>query len=59
MKQARLPDDFSFSQENMWALEWLWDSLGPRLRSFLQEITQEMENTTGVWVSPPYNESVY
>ncbi|KAM9363740.1 uncharacterized protein ABDE67_019425 [Symphorus nematophorus] len=37
-------------KENMWALEWLWDSLsssGERLSSFLQEVTQEMANTTG------------
>ncbi|XP_026214861.1 uncharacterized protein zgc:112980 isoform X2 [Anabas testudineus] len=34
-------------KENMWALEWLWDSLGLRLKTFLQEITQEMENTKG------------
>ncbi|XP_044040772.1 uncharacterized protein zgc:112980 isoform X2 [Siniperca chuatsi] len=36
-------------KENVWALEWLWDSLSSsaeRLSSFLQEITQEMENTT-------------
>ncbi|XP_071359418.1 uncharacterized protein [Trachinotus anak] len=37
-------------KENVWALRWLWDSLSSnpeRLNSFLQEITQEMENTTG------------
>nr|XP_046227319.1 uncharacterized protein zgc:112980 [Scatophagus argus]XP_046227330.1 uncharacterized protein zgc:112980 [Scatophagus argus] len=36
-------------KDNLWALEWLWDSLSSnagRLSSFLQEITQEMENTT-------------
>ncbi|XP_047189915.1 uncharacterized protein zgc:112980 [Scophthalmus maximus] len=36
-------------QENVWALWWLWDSLScdaERLNSFLQEITQEVENTT-------------
>lgn len=43
----------SVSQENVWALWWLWDSLScdaERLNSFLQEITQEVENTTGVCV---------
>ncbi|XP_054460542.1 uncharacterized protein zgc:112980 isoform X2 [Anoplopoma fimbria] len=37
-------------KDNMWALGWLWDSLSSnpeRLTSFLQEISQEMENTTG------------
>ncbi|XP_051242575.1 uncharacterized protein zgc:112980 isoform X2 [Dicentrarchus labrax] len=36
-------------KENVWALEWLWDSLSSsaeRLSSFLQEVTQELENTT-------------
>ncbi|XP_037621769.1 uncharacterized protein zgc:112980 isoform X2 [Sebastes umbrosus] len=36
-------------KENVWALGWLWDSLSSspeRLRSFLQEVSQEMENTT-------------
>ncbi|XP_040003163.1 uncharacterized protein zgc:112980 isoform X2 [Xiphias gladius] len=36
-------------KENVWALRWLWDSLSSnaeRRSSFLQEITQEMENTT-------------
>lgn len=31
----------------MWALEWLWDSLGIRLESFAKEISQEIENTPG------------
>lgn len=38
-------------QENLWALEWLWDTLpftAERLASFSQEVTQEMENTTGL-----------
>ncbi|KAK2817303.1 hypothetical protein Q5P01_025494 [Channa striata] len=33
-------------KENVWALEWLWDSLGLRLRSFVQQVTQEMEIAT-------------
>ncbi|KAM7010123.1 uncharacterized protein LKV04_001959 [Tautogolabrus adspersus] len=34
-------------QENVWAQEWLWETLSvERLGSFVQEITQEMENTT-------------
>lgn len=35
----------------MWALEWLCDHLSfntERLSSFLQEVTEEMENTAGV-----------
>lgn len=38
-------------QENLWALEWLWDTLPfteERLASFSQEVTQEVENTTGL-----------
>lgn len=38
-------------QENLWALEWLWDTLpftAERLASFSQEVTQEMENTAGL-----------
>lgn len=38
-------------QENLWALEWLWDTLpftAERLASFSQEVMQEMENTTGL-----------
>ncbi|KAI3353334.1 hypothetical protein L3Q82_019875, partial [Scortum barcoo] len=47
-------------KDNVWAVEWLWDYLPPeRLRSFLQEITQEVENTAGVWAPCLYNESVY
>ncbi|XP_062243680.1 uncharacterized protein zgc:112980 [Platichthys flesus] len=37
-------------QENQWALWWLWESLSSnveRLNSFLQEITQEVDNATG------------
>lgn len=35
-------------KDNVWAVEWLWDYLPPeRLRSFLQEVTQEVENTAG------------
>lgn len=44
-------DNFSVSQENLWALEWLCVHLSfnaERLSSFLQEVTQEMENTAGV-----------
>lgn len=41
----------------MWAVEWLWESLGLRLQSFLLEITQEMENTRGVSVSSLDHES--
>lgn len=36
-------------KDNAWALQWLWDSLsssGERLSSFLQELGQEMTNTT-------------
>uniref|UniRef100_A0A3Q3LDB4 Zgc:112980 n=1 Tax=Mastacembelus armatus TaxID=205130 RepID=A0A3Q3LDB4_9TELE len=36
-------------KENVWALEWLWNHLScdtERLNSFVQEITQEMLNTT-------------
>nr|XP_019962407.1 PREDICTED: uncharacterized protein LOC109642172 [Paralichthys olivaceus] len=36
-------------KENVWALWWLWDTLSSnaeRLNSFLQEVTQEVENTT-------------
>ncbi len=45
-----LPSNISVFQENVWALKWLWDSLSSsaeRLSSFLQEIKEEMENTTG------------
>lgn len=38
-------------QENLWALQWLWDTLpftAERLASFSQEVTQEMENTAGL-----------
>ncbi|XP_029984256.1 uncharacterized protein LOC115414923 isoform X2 [Sphaeramia orbicularis] len=37
-------------KNNGWALRWLWESLSStsdRFNSFLQEITQEVENTTG------------
>ncbi|XP_031719069.1 uncharacterized protein LOC116392067 isoform X1 [Anarrhichthys ocellatus] len=36
-------------KDNMWALRWLWDRLSSspeRLRSFVQESSQEVENTT-------------
>ncbi|XP_067352949.1 uncharacterized protein zgc:112980 isoform X2 [Channa argus] len=34
-------------KDNVWALEWLWDGLGLRLKSFQQEVKQEMEIATG------------
>ncbi|XP_058496558.1 uncharacterized protein zgc:112980 [Solea solea] len=37
-------------KENVWALWWLWDSLSfnkERLNAFLEDVTQEMENTAG------------
>lgn len=46
-----LSNNISVSQENLWALEWLWDDLSfstERLTSFMQEVTQEMEHATGV-----------
>nr|XP_020499037.1 uncharacterized protein LOC109991129 isoform X2 [Labrus bergylta] len=34
-------------QENVWALEWLWETLSvDRLSAFVHEVTQEIENTT-------------
>ncbi len=55
-----LSDDISVSQANVWAVEWLWDYLPPeRLSSFLQEITQEVENTTGVWAPSLDNQSMH
>ena len=52
--QTFLTHNFSVSQENEWALLWLRDSLSSdaeRCSSFVQEITQELENTTGVQAS--------
>lgn len=45
----------SVPQENLWALEWLWDAsfTAQRFSSILQEVTQEMENTAGVCASCP------
>ncbi|XP_034455630.1 uncharacterized protein zgc:112980 isoform X1 [Hippoglossus hippoglossus] len=48
-------------QENVWALWWLWDSLSSnveRLNSFLQEITQEVENSTDGHSSFPFLRSI-
>lgn len=56
MRMLRFYPIISVSQENLWALDWLWDGLSftaERLSSFLQEVTKEMENTTGVWASSP------
>ncbi|XP_029002644.1 uncharacterized protein zgc:112980 isoform X2 [Betta splendens] len=33
-------------KDNMWALRWLWSCLGLRLKSFFQEIREEVKNTT-------------
>ncbi|XP_076585679.1 uncharacterized protein LOC143320122 isoform X1 [Chaetodon auriga] len=44
-------------KENVWALEWLWDSLSSsaeRLSVFLQATSQEMENTTDGGHSFPF-----
>ncbi|XP_040891820.1 uncharacterized protein zgc:112980 isoform X2 [Toxotes jaculatrix] len=48
-------------KENVWAFWWLWYSLSTnaeRLNSFLQEITQEVENTTDGENSLPFLRSV-
>lgn len=37
-------------QDNLWTLEWFWDFLARgsgRLSSFFQEVTEELENSTG------------
>lgn len=37
-------------QDNLWTLEWFWDFLAcgsGRLSSFFQEVTEELESSTG------------
>ena len=52
-KMRMISGDVSVLQENLWALKWLLDMsfTADHLRSVLQEVTQEMENTEGVCAS--------
>lgn len=49
--------EVSVPQENVWAFAWLCDSLATnreRIHSFYQEISQEIQNSTGVRKYLPY-----